>query len=676
MNKEHIKSHLDFKSLYQSLVINLKENGNGQALGLCPFHDDHNPSLSINLESGLFNCRAGCGGGDIFSFYQRYRKVDFKTALKEIAEMQGISEVKQGKTVATFEYKDTEGKTLYIKERREPGRDGRSKEFIFKHLKGDNWVTGRGCEPVLYNLPALSKSKYAFVVEGEAKADLLTKWGLTATCLDSGANSPFIEDYLKYFEGKEKVIILPDNDNAGRQYASKIASALSGKVGKIKIVELPELKEAGDIINWVKTKGNDKARLLEIVEASPEWKPPKEVEITDDDKEPEPQEYILTFPETAWRGIFDTYRQTMVNATWASDVTHFLTLWAVVSAKLKRRIKFSYGMDLYPNGYYVYFGDTGDKKTTAASKATTLLADDTTIKILQGIGSGEGLTDWLKSEDNTISHFLFLSELSELLQKGRWDGATLKTVLTHIYDCPPVYEAPFRKNPIKIIEPTLTMLACTTPTWFWKDLTELDIHGGFANRIFYLTGQPKEPIARPQKPDTVLLNKVKSHIETALKTLPNYTVEVDLEPQASKLWDEFYLEWVKEEWPPLVKEAVKRVDAYILKLAMVYSVLEGTIPHITYDQLASAIQVGYYSAKCTQRLITKHQWKSKTVKLEERFTEELKKGDCTRRQLQKTAGTNFDSLLFNKTLDSMVKAYRIYEKQGMRTNQHIYGLKP
>ena len=279
MNKETILNSIDFKKFYQSHILNLKENGNAQAIGLCPFHNDTHASFSVNLTNGLYNCFACNAKGDVFKFYQDFKKVDFKTALKEIAEMQDIADttIKQ-KVVATFEYKDIQGKTLYIKERLEPGRNGRSKEFIFKHLEGNK--SGRGGDPVLYNLPALSsKAKYAFVVEGEAKADLLMKWGFIATCLDSGANSPFREDYLKYFEGKEKVIILPDNDNPGKAYANRIATALYVKAEKIKVVELPELKEGEDIINWVKTKGNDKAKLLELVKASPEWIPPKKPDL-------------------------------------------------------------------------------------------------------------------------------------------------------------------------------------------------------------------------------------------------------------------------------------------------------------------------------------------------------------------------------------------------------------
>ena len=106
-DKEKILSKINYRNFYQSLVPSLKENGNNKATGLCPFHDDHNPSLSLNLEKGFYNCFSCGNRGDIFKFYQDFKKVDFKTALKEIAEMQGISGTTQGKVVAKFEYKDS-----------------------------------------------------------------------------------------------------------------------------------------------------------------------------------------------------------------------------------------------------------------------------------------------------------------------------------------------------------------------------------------------------------------------------------------------------------------------------------------------------------------------------------------------------------------------------------------
>ena len=49
----------------------------------------------------------------------------------------------------------------------------------------------------------------------------------------------------------------------------------------------------------------------------------------------------------------------------------------------------------------------------------------------------------------------------------------------------------------------------------------------------------------------------------------------------AKLWDEFYPEWIKEKWPTeLVSAGVKRVDGYIIKLSMVYAVMEGTTSQV------------------------------------------------------------------------------------------------
>ncbi|HHT9138583.1 MAG TPA: DUF3987 domain-containing protein [Candidatus Wunengus sp. YC60] len=279
MNKQHVLDKINFADFYQELIPSLKINGKPEALGLCCFHNDHNPSLSVNVETGLFRCFS-CGiKGDVFTFYQKFKDTDFPTALKEIAEMVNIGTDVKPQVVATFQYADEAGNVLYTKERIEPGRNGRSKEFVFKHMKGDRWVLGRGCEPVLYRLPEIIKSTYCFVVEGEAKADLLTNWGFVAACLDSGANSLVRDEYIQILGRMEKVIILPDNDTPGKSYASKIASALHGRVKELKVVGLPGLKEKEDVIDWAKIPSNDKVKLAGIVKNTSAWSPDSEVKV-------------------------------------------------------------------------------------------------------------------------------------------------------------------------------------------------------------------------------------------------------------------------------------------------------------------------------------------------------------------------------------------------------------
>jgi hypothetical protein len=53
--------------------------------GLCPFHDDQRSSFSVNAEQNYWSCFAGCGGGSIIDFWMKWRKCDFKNAVRELA---------------------------------------------------------------------------------------------------------------------------------------------------------------------------------------------------------------------------------------------------------------------------------------------------------------------------------------------------------------------------------------------------------------------------------------------------------------------------------------------------------------------------------------------------------------------------------------------------------------
>ena len=51
-------------------IFGLKVKGR-QAMACCPFHVESNPSFSINVETGLWHCFAGCGSGDLFTLWRK-----------------------------------------------------------------------------------------------------------------------------------------------------------------------------------------------------------------------------------------------------------------------------------------------------------------------------------------------------------------------------------------------------------------------------------------------------------------------------------------------------------------------------------------------------------------------------------------------------------------------------
>ncbi len=58
---------------------------------LCPFHDDHNPSLELNPERQSYKCWSCGAGGDIFDFVQNIERVEFSEALRMLAERAGVA---------------------------------------------------------------------------------------------------------------------------------------------------------------------------------------------------------------------------------------------------------------------------------------------------------------------------------------------------------------------------------------------------------------------------------------------------------------------------------------------------------------------------------------------------------------------------------------------------------
>jgi DNA primase len=52
---------------------------------LCPFHNDHSPSLRVNTETGAFRCMAcGAKGGDVLAFHRKRYGLSFVQAARDL----------------------------------------------------------------------------------------------------------------------------------------------------------------------------------------------------------------------------------------------------------------------------------------------------------------------------------------------------------------------------------------------------------------------------------------------------------------------------------------------------------------------------------------------------------------------------------------------------------------
>ena len=118
---------------------------------------------------------------------------------------------------------------------------------------GVKHIPGHDC--LLYRLPGLRASGDAtvWIVEGEKDADRLHDEGLIATTSIGGAGK-WRDEYATEFRGKP-VVILQDNDQAGRDHTAAVACSLAGIAASVKVLLLPGLPQKGDVSDWLDNGG-------------------------------------------------------------------------------------------------------------------------------------------------------------------------------------------------------------------------------------------------------------------------------------------------------------------------------------------------------------------------------------------------------------------------------------
>lgn len=138
------------------------------------------------------------------------------------------------------------------------------KEFRPVARSSEGWFIGSADSGrPLYRLPELLAAdacSLVFVCEGEKAADAAREVGLLATTSPHGARSAAKADWSVLAD--REVVVLPDHDRAGHEYAAEVARLLKTAGAKtIRVVHLAdlwrEIPEGGDMADFVDNRGND-----------------------------------------------------------------------------------------------------------------------------------------------------------------------------------------------------------------------------------------------------------------------------------------------------------------------------------------------------------------------------------------------------------------------------------
>jgi hypothetical protein len=184
---------------------------------------------------------------------------------------QSVNTTRKILNINEYFYQDDTGQDAYKILRKDYIEAGvRKKNFSMLSKTDSGWVPGlKNVKRYLYRLPqvlkAVEKGDTIFLVEGEKCVHQVLALGLVGTTTSGGALSwrAHSGEYVPYFKGA-RVVVLPDNDESGRQYAKDVVQDLSGIAASVRKLELPGLPEKGDIVDWVQS-GGTKEKLIELL---------------------------------------------------------------------------------------------------------------------------------------------------------------------------------------------------------------------------------------------------------------------------------------------------------------------------------------------------------------------------------------------------------------------------
>lgn len=240
----------------------VRKSGDGWT-ARCPIHDDKRASLSVDVGRDgktLLHCHAGCSADALVTWMAKLTPREPRLPAKRIVE-------------TYHQYCDEQGTPLYRKLRYKP------KGFSWQRVDGHGgWINGlNGVRRVPYRWAELratiaSGPTAIFYAEGEKAADALHTIGAAATTFGTGAAGTPPQDASDFLRGAAGVVVLPDNDDVGREHAERSAAVFARGGLPVKILELPNLPEGGDAFDWLQGGGSASA-LKALLQATPRYVP-------------------------------------------------------------------------------------------------------------------------------------------------------------------------------------------------------------------------------------------------------------------------------------------------------------------------------------------------------------------------------------------------------------------
>lgn len=300
----------------------------------------------------------------------------------------------------------------------------------------------------------------------------------------------------------------------------------------------------------------------------------------------------------AYYGILGSVVRAVAEQTEADPVAILGTLLASVGTCMGRNKAIYQGSQQSANLFVVLVGDSATgRKGTAGSIARDVMTEAYPAwqqLIVAGLGSGEGLIAHLKRNEETEYRALVMeSEFGRLLTVMGREGSTLSPVVRDAWDGVPMGRFLAREQSL-VTWHHVGVVAHVTPVELREKLTNTDAANGFGNRFLWLAVRRTRLIPFPESP--------RSRVHPYLADLHDSIIaahtpgEVRWSKEAADRWEWLYATLSARPRHGLMGAMLARTEAQIVRLALVYALLDRT-EEIELDHLHAAEAVWAYAER-------------------------------------------------------------------------------
>lgn len=544
----------------------------------CPAHDDDKPSLSIaEGDDGrvLVKCHAGCDPDVVLGAIGLDWRDLFADAEREI-DRPVRSSASRERIVARYVYRDGAGAVVGSVVRLDPKGFGQQRPD-----DGDGWLWGlEGAQLPLYRLPELGSADEGdpvFLCEGEKDADALRSIGLVATTTPGGASKAWREAYGDALEGR-RVVILPDNDKAGRDHAEKAAEGLEGKARDVRMLELPNLPDKGDVSDWL-AAGGTAARLLELAEGATARKASGDGSRAE---VPTGPRWPVLEPE-ALHGLAGDIVRAFDPHTEADPAAVLITFLVSFGNAAGRAPHFQIGETRHGvNTGAVITGDTSTARK-GESRGPTLRLFQTAdpewlvTREIGGVGSGEGIIwnirDAAKDDAGVSDKRLMVveEEFSSLLKVANRDGSIVSEIVRKAWDGRRLGNM-VKRAPVTATDPHVSLVGHITQDELRRELTDASAANGFGNRYLWACARRSKLLPNGGRLDNESASKLAERVKDALD-FAKAAGTMTRSRAAADLWERVYGDLTRAR-AGLLGDITARSAPHVVRLSMIYALLD------------------------------------------------------------------------------------------------------